>query len=119
MPYTNSAEQALMQASDISKSLKHGYIGTEHIMLGLMSVEECVASKVLRGAGILYSNVEKLINEQIAPNGNVLVKDKDGYTKKVQKIFLISLKFLQFSLYHKIIIPEIIPSAGHDVTVIG
>ncbi len=86
MPYTNSAELALKQAGNISKTLKHGYIGTEHIMLGLMSVEDCVASKVLRGAGISYSSVEKLIDEQIAPNGNVLVKDKEGFTKKAQKI---------------------------------
>ena len=86
MIYTDSAQFALEAAADISKKLKHGYIGTEHIMLGLMSIEECVANRVLRGAGVSYSGVEKLIKEQIAPNANMLVKDREGYTPKAKKI---------------------------------
>lgn len=86
MIYTDSAQFALEAAADISRNLKHGYIGTEHIMLGLMSIEECVANRVLRGAGVSYSGVEKLIKEQIAPNANMLVKDREGYTPKAKKI---------------------------------
>lgn len=86
MNYTKSAESVLAQAKIISNKLRHGYIGTEHLLLGLILVKEGTASKVLAASSISADEVLKLIKEQIAPEGNVLIKDKSGYTPKAQQI---------------------------------
>ena len=78
MNYTVSAKRVIIEAENISEKFRHGYIGTEHLLLGLINVKDSVASKVLVNAGIVYPEVENLIREQIAPETNVLVRDKDG-----------------------------------------
>jgi len=88
MNYTISAKRVIIEAETVSERLKHGYIGTEHLLLGLINVNESVASKVLVAAGITASEVEKLIKEQIAPESNVLVRDKDGLTPKAETVLL-------------------------------
>ena len=86
MEYTVSAQRALMEARFISEKLKHGYVGTEHILLGLIKEGEGTASKVLKASGISFDDVCKLIGEQIAPSKGTLVKDKDIYTPKAKQI---------------------------------
>lgn len=88
MNYTISAKRVIIEAENISERLRHGYIGTEHLLLGLINVKESVASKVLTAAGITDSEVKKLIDEQIAPEGNLLVRDKDGLTPKASGVLL-------------------------------
>lgn len=86
MNYTISAKRVIIEAENNSERLRHGYIGTEHLLLGLINVKDSVASKVLVSAGITFKEVEKLIEEQIAPQGNMLVRDKDGLTPKASEI---------------------------------
>ena len=45
--FTRQAENALALAEDVVKDLNHGYIGTEHILLGLLAEKEGAAGKVL------------------------------------------------------------------------
>lgn len=45
--FTNSAEQVLEIANDLAAKLGHNYIGTEHILYGLVEEKNGVASKVL------------------------------------------------------------------------
>ena len=86
MNYTISAKQVVIEAENASERLRHGYIGTEHILLGLINVKEGTASKILIGSGITALDVEKLIKEQIAPDGNLLTRDRDGLTPKAKQI---------------------------------
>lgn len=86
MEFTISANRALMEARYISEKLKHGYVGTEHILLGLIKEGEGTASRVLRAAGLSFDDVRKLIEEQIAPNKGTLVKDRELYTPKASQI---------------------------------
>lgn len=86
MEFTVSANCALMEARYISEKLKHGYVGTEHILLGLIKEGEGTASRVLRAAGLSFDDVRKLIEEQIAPNKGTLVKDRETYTPKATQI---------------------------------
>lgn len=86
MEFTISAKRALMEARYISEKLKHGYVGTEHILLGLIKEGEGTASRVLRAAGLSFDDVRKLIEEQIAPNKGTLVKDREIYTPKATQI---------------------------------
>lgn len=48
MKYTLQAQQALENAKKISKQLQHHYIGTEHLLIGLLKAEGGLASKILQ-----------------------------------------------------------------------
>ena len=50
--FTNSAENALEIANDLAAKLGHSYIGTEHILYGLVEEGTGVASKVLANQGV-------------------------------------------------------------------
>ncbi|MBR6281325.1 MAG: Clp protease N-terminal domain-containing protein, partial [Lachnospiraceae bacterium] len=69
MNYTNDLKKALEQAKRISKRLKHNYIGTEHLLLGLLKVRTSVAAKVLENEGVDEDHVMKLVADLIAPAG--------------------------------------------------
>ena len=86
MNYTPSAKKAIDQAKRISKRLKHNYIGTEHLLLGLLHVEDSLASKVFLHEGINEENVIKLIEELIAPDGSVSVMERGGFTPKAMRV---------------------------------
>ena len=72
-PYTAKAKKAIDIATRISKSLHHSYIGTEHILLGLLKEGTGVASQVLADNGVEYDKVLELIEELIAPGNGVAV----------------------------------------------
>ena len=86
MDHTQSADTALYLAAEISKELGHGYIGTEHLLVGLIREGEGAASKVLVSNGISADEIINLIKEQIAPPSSVAVMEKAGYTPKMEEI---------------------------------
>ena len=74
--YTAKAKKAIDIATRISKSLHHSYIGTEHILLGLLKEGTGVASQVLADNGVEYDKVLELIEELIALGNAVAVLDR-------------------------------------------
>lgn len=84
MNYTDTAKSVLDNAKKISYRKKHGYVGTEHILLALIAEENCAASKLLTQAGVTYDGTLQLIEEQIVPWAGTLTKDRDGFTPKAQ-----------------------------------
>lgn len=52
--FTKAASDVLNNAMSNARTLGHTYIGTEHILLGLLSVENGVASKLLTNRGALH-----------------------------------------------------------------
>ncbi len=55
--YTSKAKKAIDQASKMSKSLHHHYIGTEHILIGLLKEGTGVAAQVLNDNGVELDKV--------------------------------------------------------------
>ena len=86
MNYTDKAETALSLAEKSSKNLKHGYVGTEHLLLGLLHEGTGVAAKVLIDNGVREDEIRDLIKEQIAPTAAVSVKERKGYTPKLNAV---------------------------------
>lgn len=84
--YTQKAEKALELAGKLSRELKHGYVGTEHLLLGLIKEGTGVAAKVLLANGVSMENIVDLIEQQIAPGSDVSIKERDGFTPKVEEI---------------------------------
>lgn len=85
--FTNKAEKALKLAEKASKTMKHNYIGTEHLLLGLLKEGSGVASHVLLDNGVDANHLLELIENLIAPSGQAAVADPDGWTPRVQQIF--------------------------------
>ena len=85
--FTPSAQRILDYAVNISKDARHGYVGTEHILLALISDKETVAGRVLLDNGVEIKAVAKLISEQIALPGKVALRERDGYSPKTEEIF--------------------------------
>ncbi len=86
LDYNNRARKAVSLAAKASKRLKHSYVGTEHLLLGLLLEEEGVASKVLSDNGVKGEDIERLIEDQIALVGDTAVLEGDGYTPKLKDI---------------------------------
>ena len=85
-PYTAKAKKALTLAGRMSRSLHHNYIGTEHLLLGLLREGSGVAACVLMSNGVEEEKLVQLIEDLIAPSSDVLVMDRDGYSPKTQKV---------------------------------
>ncbi len=88
-PYTAKAKKAIDIATRISKSLHHSYIGTEHILLGLLKEGSGVASQVLADNGVEYDKVLELIEELIAP-GNAVAVLEDGLSPRAAHVLEVS-----------------------------
>ena len=84
MSYTAKAKAAIQTAVRLSKTLHHNYIGTEHLMAGLLKEEGGVAAKVLNENGVEYKKTIELIKELIAPGEGVAIKEADGYSPRAQ-----------------------------------
>lgn len=85
-PYTAKAKKALALAGKMSRSLHHNYIGTEHLLLGLLREGSGVAACVLMSNGVEEEKLVQLIEDLIAPSSDVMVMDRDGYSPKTQKV---------------------------------
>lgn len=87
--YTAKAKKAIDIATRISKSLHHSYIGTEHILLGLLKEGTGVASQILADNGVEYDKVLELIEELIAP-GNAVAVLEDGLSPRAAHVLEVS-----------------------------
>lgn len=87
--YTAKAKKAIDIATRISKSLHHSYIGTEHILLGLLKEGTGVASQVLADNGVEYDKLLELIEELIAP-GNAVAVLEDGLSPRAAHVLEVS-----------------------------
>ena len=84
--FTDKAQNALAQAGRCARSLKQGYIGTEHILVGLLKEESGVAAKVLMDNGVQIDQVMEMIRDLIAFENGVAVKDREGYSPRAARI---------------------------------
>ena len=84
--FTDKAKAALICAEKSAKSLKQGYVGTEHILLGLLKEGTGVAAKVLVDNGVTCEAVAKMIKELIAFDAGIAVQEKEGYSPRAKKV---------------------------------
>ena len=89
--FTDRARRVVVLAQEEAKLLKHNYIGTEHILLGLIHEGEGVAAKALEGMGISLEQVRDQVTEiigegQQAPSGHI------PFTPRAKKVLELSLR---------------------------
>lgn len=84
--YTDKAKKALDIANRMSRSMNSNYVGTEHILAGLLKEGSGVAAEVLKENGIELEKLQKMIKDLISPTDMVEVLDKDGYSPRTQEV---------------------------------
>ncbi|MGO1349599.1 MAG: Clp protease N-terminal domain-containing protein, partial [Brevibacterium aurantiacum] len=88
--FTDRARRVVVLAQEEAKLLKHNYIGTEHILLGLIHEGEGLAAKALEGMDISLEQVRDQVQEiigqgQQAPSGHI------PFTPRAKKVLELSL----------------------------
>ena len=68
VPFTPSVKRVLVLAQNAAKALYHDYVGTEHILLGLLGEAEGVAARVLYGFGLNLADTRAEILRELDPN---------------------------------------------------
>lgn len=84
--FTEKAKAALLLAEKTAAGLRQGYVGTEHILAGLLKEGTGVAAKVLAENGVEEKQLLEMIRELITPDTGVLAKDRDGYSPRAMKV---------------------------------
>ena len=84
--FTNKALKALKLAEKASKAMHHNYIGTEHLLLGLLKEGTGVAARVLMDNKVFTEPLLELIESLIAPSGQTAVAEADGWTPRAEQI---------------------------------
>ncbi|MCR5657284.1 MAG: ATP-dependent Clp protease ATP-binding subunit [Butyrivibrio sp.] len=84
--FTDKAEEALKNAKKTARTLKLNYVGTEHLLMGLIKTEGCVASRILIDNGINEDKMMDIIRDLIVTGGNLTVLDKEGFSPRAENV---------------------------------
>ena len=90
--FTRSARLAIEKAKEFSKSLGHGYVGTEHLLYGLMKTKGSMAEIVLKNHGITEEKLYKTLEVYFATHSLVLVKDAPEFSIRAVRVLENSAK---------------------------
>ena len=84
--YTSQAKKALAYAVKTAEKCGHNYVGTEHLLIGLLNVEDGTAGMVLTEFHVDAGQLTELIDRLIAPGGNTATESRPGYTPRVRRV---------------------------------
>ena len=86
IPYTQNAREVLSLAEEAAKENGSGYVGTEHLLLGMIREQAGVASQVLKNNGITEEKLKDMISSLRLEEGKTAVMDREGYTPRLRDI---------------------------------
>ena len=89
--FTDQARRAVVQAQEEARMLNHNYIGTEHILLGLIHERDGVAAQALESLGISLDLVRQQI-EEIIGRGQQAPPEHIPFTPRSKKVLELSLR---------------------------
>jgi ATP-dependent Clp protease ATP-binding subunit ClpA len=102
--FTERARQVVVLAQEEARTLKHNYIGTEHILLGLLREEEGLAARVLVSLDITLERVRWAVT-RIVGSGEEVSAQQIPFTPRAKKVLELALREA-LSLSHNYIGPE-------------
>jgi ATP-dependent Clp protease ATP-binding subunit ClpC len=89
--FTDRARRVLVLAQEEARLLNHNFIGTEHILLGLIHEGEGVAAKALKSVGVSTEAVREKVAETIGPAGSSTTASPP-FTPRAKKVLELSLR---------------------------
>jgi ATP-dependent Clp protease ATP-binding subunit ClpC len=89
--FTERSRQVVVLAQDEARALKHNYIGTEHILLGLLREEEGLAARVLESLDITVEEVRAHV-ARIVGQGDEVTTGQIPFTPRAKKVLELSLR---------------------------
>src|SRR5580698_6941181 len=89
--FTERARQVVVLAQEEARTLKHNYIGTEHILLGLLREEEGLAARVLESLDITVERVRAQV-VRIVGSGEEVTSGQIPFTPRAKKVLELALR---------------------------
>jgi ClpA/ClpB-like protein len=89
--FTEQARHAVQLAQDEARTLKHDYIGTEHILLGLLREEQGPAARVLEGFGVTVERVRTQVVTTVG-SGDAVTSGQIPFTPRAKKVLELALR---------------------------
>jgi ATP-dependent Clp protease ATP-binding subunit ClpA len=91
--YTDRAKAVLALAEEEARLLEHGFIGTEHVLLGLLREGEGIAARALESLGVELGEARREVQELIGPSP--AVADALPYTPRTRHVFQAAVREAQ------------------------
>ena len=90
--FTQRAQKAILLAQQEAKRLNHDYLGTEHILLGLVALGEGVAAQVLQDLGIDLKKVRREVEKMVGTGDNILLVGEVPFTPRAKKVLELAVQ---------------------------
>ncbi len=89
--FTERAREVVVFAQEEARTLKHNYIGTEHILLGLLREEEGLAARVLEGLDVTFEPVRTQVVRHVG-SGEEVTSGQIPFTPRAKKVLELALR---------------------------
>jgi ATP-dependent Clp protease ATP-binding subunit ClpC len=90
--FTERAKQVVVLAQNEARALKHNYIGTEHILLGLLREEEGLAARVLDSLDITVEEVREQVKRLVGQGDQETITGQIPFTPRAKKVLELALR---------------------------
>ncbi|MFH1258976.1 MAG: ATP-dependent Clp protease ATP-binding subunit [Elusimicrobiota bacterium] len=90
--FTDRAQRVIMIAQEEARRLNHDYVGTEHLLLGLVGMAEGVAAQVLSNLGVDLQRVRGEIEKIVGTGDNVLLLGEIPFTPRAKKVLELAVE---------------------------
>ena len=90
--FTERARKVIILAKEEAKRFNHDYIGTEHILLGLIREGEGVASAVLQNMGLSLDKIRLEIEKLVQPGPTTVVSGDIPFTPRAKRVIELSME---------------------------
>jgi len=84
--FSDRAQKVILIAQEEAKRLNHDYVGTEHILLGLVSIGEGLAVQILINLGVDLRKIKSEIEKIVPPGDNVIVLGEIPFSPRAKKV---------------------------------
>jgi len=89
--FTERARQVVVLAQDEARALRHNYIGTEHLLLGLLREDEGLAARALESLGITVEEVRTQV-ARIVGTGDEVTPGQIPFTPRAKKVLELAMR---------------------------
>jgi ATP-dependent Clp protease ATP-binding subunit ClpC len=90
--FTERARQVVVLAQDEARLLNHNYIGTEHLLLGLLREEEGLAARVLESLAVTVEKTRANVEQVVGKGDDPVATEQIPFTKRAKKVLELSLR---------------------------